>query len=160
MNRPTPSSLRGRDGYSMVEIIAIVTIIGILVSLAVPRFDGALRANRLDRVLDGVTADLSLTRMTAVRRGRPAHLLINSAGTGYQIVVENTPTVFTPVKSVNLASEHRGVILSPFLGMFRFDSRGLRTPAATTTSDSIVSTKDQQSRVLRISVVGRVYRER
>ena len=66
MYRP-PTNKRG---FTLVEIMVIVGILGLMAAIAVPSFNGYLRANRIDVTADQIASDIALARSIAVSEGR------------------------------------------------------------------------------------------
>ena len=78
---------RGRQhsrGFTLVELMVIIGIVGLIAVIAVPSFNGYLRANLVDTTADRIVADMALARSLAVSQGR----VVRFAGvaTGYQIL--------------------------------------------------------------------------
>ena len=142
-----------RGGFSLAELLIVLVIIGIAISMAVPRLQGALHESALQGSLNRMASDLTLTRLRAVRGATRASLTINSAGTGYTVVVDPTGTPET-VKTVSFVSDAKGLVLSPASSSVTFDSRGLLVSGTTT----IRATRQGRADSLTISGVGRVYR--
>ena len=150
MSKETPPPVYCRRGFTLAEVLAVLTIMGILAAVAAPRFASVLQVNHVERALDGVTADLSLARIHAVREGRPAKLRINATGTGYDVIAGTKS-----LKTVSLVREHPGVLLAPAGDSIVFNSRGLRELDAAST---IISRKGDKTRTVMVSGIGRVYR--
>jgi type II secretion system protein H len=68
------------QGFSLVELMVILGLLGLLISISVPSMQGYLRANRLDTTCDQLTSDLALTRSLAVARGRVLRFSATAAG--------------------------------------------------------------------------------
>ena len=60
---------RSSPGFTLIELIVAVTILGILVGLGVPQFTDFLRNSRRAAVLNELVGSLTLARSEAVRRG-------------------------------------------------------------------------------------------
>jgi type II secretion system protein H len=80
MLRPT----RRPRGFTLVELMVLIGIVGLLAAIAVPSFRSYNRANRLGTTADMMIADLSLARATAVAQGRVFRL--DATETGYTVV--------------------------------------------------------------------------
>lgn len=61
-------------GYTLIELVIAVTLLGLLAVVAVPAFDNAVQTARARAVLERFVGDLFLARMTAVRSGQRAEL--------------------------------------------------------------------------------------
>jgi type IV fimbrial biogenesis protein FimT len=151
MRTNTPSLLRSRGGYTLIEILAALTILATLLAIAAPRFSGMLNTNRVERVMGGLTADLSLARIRAIRENRETVVRID--GTRYIVYVANGGGAASDtVKTVRLNDNYQGVTLTP--ATIRFNSRGMLNGESAT----IVATHGTNTRSLSITGLGRVYR--
>lgn len=56
-------------GFTLVELIVSVTVLGILLGMAVPQFTDFLRNSRRAAVLNELVGSLTLARTEAIRRG-------------------------------------------------------------------------------------------
>jgi len=61
---------RPAAGYTLVELLLVLTIVAILAALTAPPVSGAIRRIRMHMVLDALTRDLFHARMVAVRSGQ------------------------------------------------------------------------------------------
>lgn len=145
---------RGPLGYTMVEVVTVLVVMAVAVSLAAPAIGGIVAANRPQRAMDRVTADLSLARLQAVRAGQRASFRIDSA-TAYTVTIDD-PAGARTVKRVNLREDFPGLALSPSSGTATFDSRGLLVQSSLA---RITATARGKSASLTVSPVGRIFRE-
>jgi type II secretion system protein H len=72
-------------GYSLVEILVVVGMIGVLTLVTVPNFISLFRASRMKNSLRTFTTVTRNARMTAVTRGERTKITYVPSGTKYQM---------------------------------------------------------------------------
>jgi prepilin-type N-terminal cleavage/methylation domain-containing protein len=102
----------GRDGYTLVEVLAVLCILGVACAMGLPRLDGMLAHLRVRSAATVVAGDLALVRMLAVRNGRTAELVIESSPdcpirfrgrrAGYRYRVQSRVQPSPPARAVDL----------------------------------------------------------
>lgn len=101
-----------RGGYTMVELLAVLCIVGLACALGVPRLDGMLARMRVRSAANLVAGDLALVRMLAVREGHTAVLVLEPSGdcqvrfrgrrAGFRYRIHGVPRPAAPSRAVDL----------------------------------------------------------
>lgn len=74
-------SRRRIRGFTLLELMITIAIAAILISLALPSFQGVMRANRVSTATNELLASLSLARSEAIRNTRGAGICASADGT-------------------------------------------------------------------------------
>jgi prepilin-type N-terminal cleavage/methylation domain-containing protein len=106
-------------GFTLVELLICIMVIGIIGAVAAPQFGGILRAYRLNGATKVVWGDLHKARLTAIKENR--NIRVDFVGTSYNFVrVETGQVVF----SRNLAADYPGITISISNDTVTFGSTG------------------------------------
>ena len=70
-------------GFSLVELIVVMAIIGILFSILTLNFNSMNRKAKIEQIARELVADLNMARSESIFRGKPHSLVINPTATGY-----------------------------------------------------------------------------
>jgi prepilin-type N-terminal cleavage/methylation domain-containing protein len=79
-----------RSGFTMVESLMVVSIIGIVATIGGPKVSSALQRRTTSSAADQFVATHSLTRSTAIRYGRVAQLHVDAAGQRFWVDVDTS----------------------------------------------------------------------
>jgi prepilin-type N-terminal cleavage/methylation domain-containing protein len=156
-----PSSISGTGGYTLLELIAALVVLGILTSIAAPKLGGVVRGSKLQGVADQINADLAYARILAVRSGRSASLCFNAADRRvYQVVTGTCAAVTATRKRQDLRSGSAGVSVSVAQGStalteISFNSRGMLTGAGTV---KLTAAQQGKTAVVELSPLGKTTR--
>ena len=161
--QPSSSLLfRSRAGYSMVEILTVLVILGILTMIAMRKLSSFTGVSRRQGALGQVVADVGFTRMAAIRSGNVAKMTLNSTGTEYTVGVRDETGAYRTVKTVKISMSYPGVTVTPVSDSLVFDGRGLRRSSSSNStlyvSQTVGSVTTRDSIV--ISPIGKVNRVR
>ncbi len=92
---PARASLTGRAGVTLIEMLVVVTIIGLMLGVAMPSFSAGLDGLRLRTSADSVASALNIAVRTAERRQLPVELAIQSSENRLVMRVGDSPRTHT-----------------------------------------------------------------
>lgn len=91
----------------MVELIAVVSIIGVMAMIAGPAMSRVVRHNRVNRATTIITSDLQNAFAVAARQREPVRIQGDAASRSYQFVDRKTGTVLRIRTFYGDTSEYR-----------------------------------------------------
>ena len=151
------TSPRSLAGFSLVELLIVLVLIGILATRAAPSFEGAIASIRARAALGRLSAEIYRARMLAVESGFPVHMILHTDADGcaHEATLVRTrppaPAVELPSIGFDLAGlclRHTGS------ATLVFDARGMLRPPARSFSIVYGSTSHQ----VIVSIAGRIRR--
>lgn len=152
-----PSRPTGRRGFTLVEMLVVLVLMGIMATMAGPRLMNWARVVGQRGALNELIADLSLARTQAVRQGQTVSLRVTDA-TRYSVTVDGAAgNVVRTIKNVNLDDTYKGTRLTRATGRVSFDSRGMYR--ANSDFADLGVQEGTTTKTVRISGVGRIYRD-
>ena len=77
--RPSRSLTRAR-GFTVIELLIVVALVGVLTALAVPSFVGMIQRNRVSAEVNSFAGDLQFARSEAIKQGLPVSVCASSNG--------------------------------------------------------------------------------
>lgn len=74
-------SLRRQNGFTLVELMITVVVLGVLATIAFPSFQSTIRSNRIATTSNDLIASMALARSEAVKNRRGAGVCASAGGT-------------------------------------------------------------------------------
>jgi len=75
-------SMRRPSGYTLLEVLIVVSIVGILAAIAVPSFKYVGTSYRISSEVNSLLGDMQLARSVALKQGQYVTICASSNGTG------------------------------------------------------------------------------
>ncbi len=122
-----------KGGYTLIEILVVVTIVGILATISLPDFIRWLHAYRLQAAAVKLVNDLQATKLLAMLKGKKHQMQLRPTEQGnyYQIVEDpgGIDRIVSSIGRVILDKEFGGVIIKETRldGTFTFSPKGTST---------------------------------
>jgi type IV fimbrial biogenesis protein FimT len=147
------------SGFTLLEIIIVIAIIGIISALAVPSYRDMIERNRLKQVAEALKSDLQFARTEAIKRSQNS-VISRSPGTAggwcYGLNVGANCTCTTPgscaIKTISGSEFSSAVNMDAATGNnSTFDSR-----RGTIGADSVTFSTSHYAAKVVFSDVGRV----
>jgi type II secretion system protein H len=140
-----------RAGFTLMELLIVIVLIGVVAGMAIPRFDGWIGVTRLDSTASEFMSDVSFARMAAVQSGVRTRLVVDPPNRRYEILRLEADGTWLRIKT---APWHETVQTFGPAATLEFDSRGLLL------SGGGIFTAEHHGRTRSVQVLptGRAYR--
>ena len=126
---------RSQRGYTLTEMLIVVSVMGLLTLFALPRFHGLAERNRLTSARDELAAAIATARAAAVQKGRTSTLFLSGNQMWVTVVTNNagSTTTIVPVKSFSTLYNVSVAPKDAAMSSITFDMRGFATPRLSST---------------------------
>lgn len=146
-------------GFSLVELLITVAVLGIATAIAVPNFQSAIQRSRADTEVSDLQRALNYARMEAMNRGANTRVTPSTAGAGWntqlQVVLVSAPG--TPLRVVSAMSSGAAItIAAPNAAVTAIDFNNLGGLAAPSASLVMTYTQGTNSKTVSACLNGRI----
>lgn len=131
--------LRQASGFSLIELLLVMTIVGLLLSIAIPRIGTQVNSDRANRAASAIFGMLDEANQLAVRRRAPVTVTLSS---GTITIRDRATGAALKRRSFGPTSDLRGTVtFSPSAGVTIFpNGRANAALTVTVTGGSASST--------------------
>jgi len=157
MNGSQTKKLRARRGFSLLELLTVVAILGILLAMGIPQIMNMSSSYKLTGAVDSVQWAIASTRYQAIMKGYYYELTISNSNTQYQVYSKIPPaTSYTTVGNATPITS-TAVTISPATTTLQFSPSGsISVVAGNSNPNTITVTYSGQSHTLTVSNYGQV----
>lgn len=144
----------GRKGFSLVEVVIVVALIGIIATIAVPNFQNYIRNRNLKTAAQEISSEFFVTRQRALAESRTYRLVFDVGNNRYTTEEQTAPGVWTVRQTKQVAASaaaNDGIVItsSP---TFTFQPRGTVSLGTVNVQNSIGSVA-----TITVNITGRTY---
>lgn len=149
-----------RAGFSLVELLVVMAIIGLLAMIAAPSFSDALHERATSAASDQFVMAHGLARSTALRYGRVSQLHVDGAAARFWIDVDTSGKGERGLVTYTRSVEREGLTMTSDRALLCFDPRGLSSTAGTCEpgNATLIFAFADKVDTVRITALGKVLR--
>lgn len=116
-----------RKGFTLIEIITVLVIMGIVMMMALPKYGNMNNRNQMRSAKDGLAARISAARAAAVASGKPSTFAI--IGDTMRVTLTSNGVATKKGADINLYRQF-GVSMTSGNATVVFDGRGMANQTA------------------------------
>lgn len=157
MDGDMTNALRSRAGFTVLEILIVMIIIGVVAAVAIPRLRGSREQLGVRSSRAAVTTLVAKARGSAVQRGCPATLHLRSPGRVWVTVcrLRAVGGTLDTVGTIEDLAVRYDITMASTVDSVRFDPRGINAMMVPVT---VRFTAGTISDSVRVNAVGKVVR--
>ena len=124
---------RSERGFSFIEMLVAMVLVGIIASLSIPRLRGSLEKQNVRSAKALTTTLVATARGVAVQRGCPATLNLTADSIWVTACGVNPPAASVVVGTKKMVWSEFGLTLNVSSASIVYDPRGIQTQFVATT---------------------------
>lgn len=143
-------------GFSLIELLVTVSLVGILAAIAIPSFTSSIQSNKADTELSDLQRALNYARLEAINRGVTVRIAPTSgtAWTGELQVYLVSDANKKALRKVAAMSSGGTLVADPNVAAFDFNNLGgLIAPSSLVT---MTYTRGSTTKTMSICLTGRI----
>ena len=146
-------SNRRESGFSLIELLIVIVVLGVMATVGIPRVRGALLKQNVRSARVAAVSQVVKARSVAVQRGCRGVVHLRDTGAIWVTACQTTGAGVDTLGSVDNLRDRYGVTLSSTRDSVQFDPRGL---SVGNQSASIVVANAVATETISINAIGRV----
>ncbi len=150
-----------REGFSLVEVMIVIALIGIVATIAVPNFQNYIRNRNLKTAAQEISSEFFVTRERALAESRSYRIVFDIGNNRYTTEEETAPSTWTVRQTKQVAASAAaddGIVIdaaNTTETTFNFQPRGtISSPGTIRIKNSIQSIAN-----ITVNFAGRTYVE-
>lgn len=151
------SGKRSRQrGFSILNLVIVVSVVGVLSAIALPSVSSTLQLHRLDTSASIMASKLSEARMQAIKRNRQVWLLVDPANQTMRLQTTDNSGSTINLGAAETLSQGVSFVSPSAQTQLRFDSLG-RLPAGTAAwTITLQGAQNTKRKNVTISITGTI----
>jgi len=144
-----------RRGFTLIEVVIVLTIIGIMASVAIRAIGSSSVKGSVRSAMDALATMHAVAKQSAIQRGRQTKLVLSSTNMNVQILARNTAGTGWDTVQTTEFDDRFNVSLRSTRDTLTFNPRGIGGELSATT---VILYRSTFSDTLTISAAGRLVR--
>jgi len=149
MLSPKGRRIDDRQGWSLIEMMIVIAIIGVVAAFSVPTFRNYVRNQNLKTAAQEISSDFFIYRERALAEGKTYRIVFDDVGNQYTIderTALGPPVVYTTLQTKRIAASATatdGIVIDTSAAntlIFTFQSRGTISSGTINLRNAINST--------------------